>query len=44
MLAILIGIVPDFPQSHQENAGIVPELLNELFIPNTFQFISHPKI
>jgi hypothetical protein len=33
-----------FPQFLKANAGIVPQLDHDCFLPNPFQFISHPII
>jgi hypothetical protein len=34
-------VLRGFPESLQANAGIVPQLNNDCFLPNPFQFIIH---
>jgi hypothetical protein len=41
--AILTDILHDFPLSFQANAGIVPRLCHEHFLPSPFQFIIRPS-
>jgi hypothetical protein len=42
--AILTGVSHGFPQSVQENAGIISKLGNDRFLPYPFEFIMHPTI